>query len=194
MGPFISSQEVLELGEDIYAIENFLTQEECQYFKDLFDKGIEANGHNLELGFGVVSNNFEEIEKIRDRIKSIIDPVYELGHNTAVNLMKVGNSWGLHYDAQQFEPIRGKANQKDPLGEYDLVKDSKYGTVLYFNEFGGGALNYPLQNIQYKPMPGTLVVHSSEKICSHEVLEVTEGYRYSYSNHLSIPILVPRNL
>lgn len=194
MHPFKKNVKYQQLGEDIYLIENFLNPQEAELFKKHIDKDFADRGIFMVMGGAEISNPILKIEEIRTKLVDIINPEYGLGKSTAVNRMNIGKSWGEHADCHDFVELRKKSKLKDPLDEYDVVNDTKFGLVVYFNEFGGGEIYYPRQNIQYHPKPGDLVVHSSEENCFHGVKEVTEGYRYSYSGFLSVPMTVPRNL
>ena len=64
---------------------------------------------------------------------------------------------------------------------------------LYFNNFEGGELYYPNQNIIYKPKAGELVIHGSHDECAHGVKPVKSEVRYSYSNSIRKIVKVPIN-
>jgi hypothetical protein len=71
------------------------------------------------------------------------------------------------------------------------AEDKKYGIVVYFNEFEGGEIYYPNQDIEYKPNPGDLIIHSAEEHCLHGVRPVKSDIRYSMSGHIYNMIKVP---
>jgi hypothetical protein len=111
-----------------------------------------------------------------------------------MNILSVGDTWGLHADNGAFLDIRKQSLLLKEGEEFILKNNNIFGTVAYINDFGGGELRYPNQSITYKPEPGDLVIHSAEDHCTHEVLKVTSGVRYSYSNGIYEKIKVPKNL
>jgi hypothetical protein len=183
------------LGEEIYVYRNFLSEEEVKFYKALIDNKV--NNNKWEPGVGgffknKITENIPEFEDIRSKVIALIGPEYKFGPNISATCLREGDEWGVHADAHDFMEIRAKSATVKEGDEYVLVDDSKYGTVIYFNEFEGGSLYYPEQNITYHPNPGDLVMHSSEEICKHGVSTVTSGPRYGFSGHLSQQIKFPK--
>jgi hypothetical protein len=75
---------------------------------------------------------------------------------------------------------------------YDLKQDPAWGVVVYFNSFTGGQIYYPLQGIEYQPIKGELLIHSSRNHCRHGVKEVISGIRITHSNNMYKMIKVPK--
>ena len=100
-------------------------------------------------------------------------------------------AWPLAWYAVEKRKLSSLLRDGDP---YDIVQDTKYGLVVYFNEVElGGELYYSRQDITYQPSPGDMVIHGAEEDCMHGVNKILLGYRYSYSNFLSKEMKVPAN-
>lgn len=183
-----------KLGEDIYVYHNFVTDEECnevvKLAKDLPEELWRGNPSPTEHKSSGV--NTDIIPLIQKRIKSLLDDGIDLHFNNGVIRMLKGASWGLHSDNHDFLKIREASKLLKDSDEYDLVKNNIMGIVLYFNDFEGGALNYPEQGVTYQPKRGDFVIHSSEDHCKHEVTELLSDVRYSHSNNLFNYIKVPK--
>jgi hypothetical protein len=184
-----------KIGEEIYVYKNFLSQEEILKYKSLIDSHVENNLWEQ----GVVGSFFEnkitkeipEFQEIRLKAISLFEPDYKFGPSLSATCLRNGDEWGVHFDAHDFIKIREKSATLKDGDPYIMVDDSKYGTVIYFNEFEGGDLYYPEQNISYHPKPGEMVLHSSEEFCKHGVSKVISGPRYGFSGHLSQLIKFP---
>ena len=76
--------------------------------------------------------------------------------------------------------------------EYKEIKMPLYGTVLYLNtQELGGELVYTLQNIKYTPSPGDLIVHESDKKCTHMSSKILKGNKVVVPNYAYALIKVP---
>ena len=184
-----------KLGEDIYVYRNFLSQEEVTKYKLIIDHYVENNmwepGTIGSFFENKVTKEIPEFQQIRKKAIAIFEPDYKFGPSLSATCLRNGDKWGVHADAHDFMEIRAKSATVKDGDPHIMVDDSKYGTVIYFNEFEGGDLFYPEQNISYHPNPGDMVLHSSEEICRHGVSEIISGPRYGFSGHLSQQIKFP---
>jgi hypothetical protein len=188
-----------KLGEDIYVYKNFLSDEEVSKMVGIFDVFRENKKyHKIFDGTHFENRITEEIEDLSllvNRIRDMFSKEYKTKNGLTVNVLSEGHSWGEHIDAHDFLEKREMSKLLKDGDPYEVIEDSRYGLVVYFNEVeSGGELFYTNQNITYSPKPGDLVVHSAEEICRHGVKEVTKGYRYSYSNFLGVDMKVPLNM
>jgi hypothetical protein len=185
-----------KLGEDIYVYHNFVTDQECDSLIELAtslpeDKWIgrfntEGEGHKWS------DISVDQLIPIHERIKSLLHDGIHLGTNLSIIRMEKGATWGLHSDNHDFLEIRKKSKSLIEGQEFDLAPNNIVGLVLYFNNFEGGCLYYPEQNIEYQPKKGDLVMHSSEEHCLHGVNELKSNVRYSHSNNLFNLIKIPK--
>lgn len=194
---FFTSKGFKELGTDIYVYKNFLDEEELQRLTSVFDEVKDKSLFEPSLaGTGFenrVSIPLKDLEPVLNKAKDLIGEEFSLHPNTSINIMREGDSWGQHSDNHDFVEKRKQSlalKEKDP---YDVVQDTKYGMVVYFNQVaGGGELYYSAQDITYSPAPGDMVIHSAEENCIHGVNKVLSGHRYSYSNFLSKEMKIPK--
>ncbi len=184
-------------GEDIYVYENFISKEELDYIIPVLDT-IRINAEYDPRAIGTtfekrVTRPIEELSFLPKRIKDLFEDKYIVRPYTSINILSEGDFWLQHYDSHDFIEIRKIAKTLKDGDPYDIVDDSHYGLVAYFNVIEeGGELTYVNQDIVYTPKPGDLVVHSAEENCAHEVNKVIKGYRYSYSNNLRVELKVPK--
>jgi len=184
-----------QLGEDIYVYRNFISWEELKTINDLILSLNEEEWIHDESIFGMlwnkISSPHKELQFMRERIIDLLPEGLYLGHSTAFTRLFTDDFWGPHADAHDFYPIREKAAQLKENEPFIWADNEKWGLVVYFNEFEGGEIYYPHQNIEYKPNPGDLVIHSAEENCLHGVKPVKSKVRYSHSNHLFEKIKIP---
>ena len=197
MSTFWTDKGFEQLGDEIYVYKQFLSPEEVEKYKILIDHAVANNLWDNEMDHpffkGRVTSNIQELEEVRNKMINLIGQDYKLGPNISASVLRTGDHWDVHFDAHDFiEKRKISATVKDDE-EYTLIDDSKYGTVVYFNEFEGGNLFYPKQNISYHPNPGDLMLHSSEEFCEHGVSEIIKGPRYGLSGHLSQPMKFPKD-
>jgi hypothetical protein len=183
-------------GEDVYLYKNFLTEEELNVIVPILDDHRINYKFNKDMDGTPFENKItEEIRElafIPKRLKEMFIDKYIVHESLTVNVMSVGDNWGQHSDSHDFLEKRKQSEMLKDGDPYEILNDSKYGVVVYFNKVeDGGDLFYSKQNITYSPTPGDLVIHSSEENCMHGVKTIVKGYRYSYSNHLGVDIKVP---
>lgn len=191
----IDFSKMKKIGEDIYVYKNFITKEEQLYFsnKALSKKESEWNIANKNINWMKYSNSDKEVELIRNKINSLIlDKALYLGISTSLTMMVDGGTWGEHADEHDFLETIERAKSYRDGDPYDLEPDSLWGLVVYFNDFKGGELYYPIQKIEYKPEAGDLLIHSSRNHCRHGVKEVLSGPRITHSNNIYTMIKVPK--
>jgi len=184
-------------GEDIYLYKNFLTKEELDVVVPILDDHRVNFKYNKEMDGTPFENRItteiRELAFISKRLKDLFSKEYIVNENLTINVLSVGDDWGEHSDSHDFLEKRKQSEMLKEGDPYEILNDSRYGIVVYFNKVEeGGELFYSGQNISYSPSPGDLVIHSAEENCKHRVNRVVKGYRYSYSNHLGVDIKVPK--
>jgi hypothetical protein len=182
-----------KIGEDIYVYENFVSKSDCEDILEEIKKIKEDEWFNLSSELHSVSKQkLEKIKLIREKIESILEKDYFVGFNTNPVRMKAGAVWGEHSDDADFKDIVEASKQYKSEEDFDLADNTQLGLIVYFNDFEGGEVYYPNQNIEYAPKSGDLLIHSAFEHCTHGVKEVISGTRYSYSNHIFNQIKVPK--
>lgn len=182
-----------KIGKDIYVYKNFVDKKHLKEILNYVDKLSEKDWYeeNPDIKWMIRTNNTEILKKVREKIILNIEKDLILGSNTAFVKMKKGYAWGVHTDDYEFKDVIEKSKKYVDGKDFVLSDVSVYGTVIYFNEFKGGEIYYPKQNIEYKPCPGDLIIHGAGEECEHGVKEVLSEYRLSYSNHISKKVKVP---
>lgn len=182
------------IGIDIFLYKNFLDKEELDIYNNILSSLNEKDWTqaNPNINWMWHTDPIPEIVFIKDKISDLIlDKELFVGPgNSFVRLLK-GAIWGEHSDDYEFrEAIEKSKNYKE--GD-DFLEETVpvYGLIVYFNEFDGGEIYYPNQNVLYHPKPGDLVIHGSGHECLHGVKEVKSEVRYSYSNNIRKKIKVP---
>jgi hypothetical protein len=194
---FFTSKGFEEIGKDIYVYKNFLNENEL---KDLIKTFDEVRDRSL-FEPSMVGTHFEnrisvplkDLEPVLQKARDLIGEDFGLHNNTSINVMREGDSWGQHSDNHDFLEKRNQSLLLKEGDPYEIIQDTRYGMVVYFNKVkSGGELYYSAQNITYSPAPGDMVIHSAEENCIHGVNKVLSGSRYSYSNFLSRDMRVPK--
>jgi hypothetical protein len=190
---FDQDSRFTKLGNDIYVYKNFLSQEEIKPIIDKINGNIDLWSHcdpkNPQQRNSIQIN---ETMFINEKLKTLIDNKYFIKDHSTVVRLKNGDEWGLHSDNHDYLHVRELSKNLKANEEFELVDNNIWGVVIYFNNFKGGEIFYPEQNIEYKPMPGDLVIHSSDEHCIHGVRPVLSDFRYSYSNAIYETIKIPK--
>ena len=185
----VNLNNLTQIGEEIYVCKNFLSN------KDLLTINDEINlKKEFLLDTKNTSKEIKSLTIIYNKIKQIVKDPYNITNSSTMNILNIGDTWGLHADNGVHLAVRKQSLLLKEGEEFTLKHNNIFGLVTYINDFGGGELRYPNQSIIYKPEPGDFVIHSAEDHCAHEVLKVTSGVRYSYSNAIYEKIKVPKNL
>lgn len=182
-----------QIGNQIYVYKNFVSENDCKNIVDLLESFSEDKWvvDREDMILHRRTEPLQEILDVRSKLESLIPDGLYLGlASTATRLLK-GASWGEHSDVHDFAEIEKIANAYLEGTPYEEKELSVYGVVIYFNNFKGGEIYYPTQDIVYAPKPGDLVIHSSSPLCLHGVKPVLSEKRYSYSNHIYKMIKVP---
>ena len=175
--------EVKNFMHDVFYVENFLTNEECDGLAQYFDnegqawdfiafygasgKGLQDTSPTL-LNYGLPETF---IKDLRVEMLDHVEVVFErkLRANTSH-----AQKWG----------IGGFANPHSDNSDFDGTPNAfeinKYVTLLYLNEdFGGGELFFPDHKLEIKPKKGMLISFPGGHENIHGVKEVTSGERHT---------------
>ena len=181
----------VRLTKDIVLYENFLTKEESEKIIQVLDKQAENGGISwMPISFyesyssvlpqdndqevidaGLNPTIFSDIENaMPEAIASVhgLDPktISKIGHHT-----------------QKWEPgayARVHSDNTDEHGNSGAFTRSRYAGFLYLNDnFEGGLLKFPGQNLEIQPKVGMLAVFDGGFNNMHEVSLITSGVRYT---------------
>jgi len=179
------------LTKDIVIYENFIDDDTCKkMIKALDDQENKGKMSWMPISFyesyssvlpqdndqevidaGLEPTIFSDIEKV---MYEAIASVHDLDPNT---ICKIG------YHTQKWEPgayARIHSDNTDEHGNSGAFTRSRYAGFLYLNdEFEGGLLRFPDQNIEIKPQVGMLAVFDGGFNNMHEVTMINNGVRYT---------------
>jgi hypothetical protein len=179
------------ITKDIVVYENFLDKETSAKIVKVLDKHAESGNiswmpisfyesyssvlplDNDEevIAFGLSPTIFSDIEKT---MPEAIASVHDLDPKT---ICKIG------YHTQKWEPgayARMHSDNTDAEGNSGAFTRSRYAGFLYLNDdFKGGLLKFPDQNIEIKPQVGMLAVFDGGFNNMHEVSLIESGVRYT---------------
>ena len=136
--------------------------------------------------------DFIELESVIATIESLAS--YEFGANIQryddtgrFNRWKQGDSLERHCDSAA-TPRDGSVDVSQFLGSGIAAPPPviMYSSIIYLNnDYRGGELWFPKQDYRTKPEPGTLILFPATCMYPHDVAEITDGYKYTYSLFLS---------
>jgi len=179
------------LTKDIVVYENFLTAEESAALIKVLDKQVEVeklswtpisfyesyssvlpqDGDSEIEEFGLPSDIFSTIKS------GIIDAVASVHDLDPKKIVQIG------YHTQKWEPgayARIHSDNTDENGNTGPFARSRYAAFLYLNDnFEGGLLKFPGQDITIKPQTGLLAAFDGGFKNMHEVTMITSGVRYT---------------
>jgi hypothetical protein len=179
------------LTKDIVVYENFVDEETCQKMIQALDaqadngkiswmpisfyesySSVLPQDNDQELAdAGLSPTIFSDIEKT---MPEAIASVHDLDPKI---ISKIG------YHTQKWEPgayARIHSDNTDAEGKSGAFTRSRYAGFLYLNDnFEGGLLKFPGQDIEIKPQVGMLAVFDGGFNNMHEVSLIESGVRYT---------------
>ncbi len=179
------------ITKDIVVYENFLTAEEAAKvvkvldavaengtikwmpisFYESYSSVLPQDGDSAIEQEGLPSDIFS---KIKDGIIEAVASVHDLDPKQMVQ---------IGYHTQKWEPgafARIHSDNTDEHGNSGPFTRSRYAAFLYLNEdFEGGLLKFPKQDIELKPKVGMLAAFDGGFNNMHEVTLIESGVRYT---------------
>jgi hypothetical protein len=179
------------LTKDIVVYENFITPEESAKIINVLDKAanneamtwmpisfyesyssiLPQDGDKEILEENLPSDIFS---KIKEGFINAVASVHEIDPKTVVQ---------IGYHTQKWEPgayARIHSDNTDEHGNSGPFARSRYAAFLYLNDdFSGGLLKFPKQNIEIAPKTGMLAAFDGGFDNMHEVTLIESGVRYT---------------
>lgn len=181
---FKDNPNITKLADEIYLYKNFLSQDEAATLHELALslseeewKTENVNKWHEDKG----SKSRGELKFLYNRLNDLISPEYTILPSTSFQRLRTGQDMYVHADSP------GEENPDDVSSNdtYCTCHIVKYGLVVYINDdFLGGEIFYPRKGIEYKPVSGDLLIHSSSVEYDHGVREVLSGTRFIYPNFM----------
>ncbi len=109
--------------------------------------------NSIYSGMKFVGDMYANMKKLNERSN--------LSKNFVINKYDTGMEMGSHVDWNEHNP------------------DLKYSYVVYLNDdYEGGEINFPNQNIIVKPEAGSIILFPSTEPYQHRSLLITKGNKY----------------
>lgn len=176
---FKDNPNFIKIDEEIYVWEDFLSKEETKMFFDMADSITEEEWtrhvNPNEFWNGKASTNKKEVYQICNRINKVLEPEYVIAPSAVFVRTPIGQGMYVHKD-------RGEEGYEDVLNDFGTCTCIDYGALVYFGDWEGGELFYPNRNIEFKPKPGSLIIHGAGEDYAHGVKPVISGKRFLYTN------------
>lgn len=140
-------------------------------FYESYSSVLPQDNDEHVIAEGLPSDIFTQIKK------GIIDAVASVHDLDPKIISQIG------YHTQKWEPgayARKHSDNTDEHGNSGAFTRSRYAAFLYLNDnFEGGLLQFPDQNISIKPEVGMLAAFDGGFNNMHEVTLITKGVRYT---------------
>ena len=128
---------------------------------DALDKKTLYIANSFSMGFEMCTERYLEGQRL-DKSKYSLDI-----NQIPIKKWNKGQYMGPHFDGQ------------------DGNKDLAFSLVAYINDdYEGGEINFPNQNVTIKPSAGSLIMFPSQEPFIHEVRPITSGVRYMSPAHV----------
>lgn len=179
------------ITKDIVVYENFIDEDTCKKMI----KALDDQAHNEKISWMPISF-YESYSSIlpQDNDQEVIDAGLEPTIFSDIEKIMPEAIASIHdldpkiiskigYHTQKWEPgayARVHSDNTDEHGKSGAFTRSRYAGFLYLNDdFQGGLLKFPNQNIEIKPQAGMLAVFDGGFNNMHEVTLITKGVRYT---------------
>jgi hypothetical protein len=171
--------------EGIYEIKNFIDEQEIQLLLSKINVKSNEGWINSSPGnyvfFSYDKEFLECIDGINKKILSCFNNFDDSTGIQNIRRLKDGEFMRPHLDSGM--PVKTHKPEEDDFLIDDQGVYIIFGIVLYLNnDFNGGETFYTDLGLKIYPTPGSLIVHRSDIL--HEVLNVTDGERYSISSFI----------
>jgi hypothetical protein len=188
-----NNESFIEIGKDIYVYKNFLTSEECDQYTS-FAKSIADDKWKSSNGQIYIAEKIFYVRPIPGKIRRVVPEELKLAMGCQIIRLSEGAKYEVHSDSNIYADVIKRHSEYKDGDEFEIDLYPLYGIVVYLNDFEGGELYYPNQNIEYKPSRGDLVIHSADEHCAHGTRPVTSGTRYTYTSSVAKEVKVAKNV
>lgn len=167
-------KNILKIGnstDNIRYIENVLSKED---HKQLLDYAKNAQCW-IEQPWDALTIESQDLSK---EIFEILDNIFELARKNSIDFYRVDLNpfWKTAPHLVKFT----KNFYLVPHVDTSSFEGNHIASIYYINEdYSGGEINFPDHNLKIKPKANSLIIFPGNENYLHEVLEITEGDRYS---------------
>jgi hypothetical protein len=162
----------------ISIVENFLPTDEFEKYLN-YSKETQKWGNRLpndnwsgRVIYEPAGTNLDYLKKVEDKIKIDFE-ITETIYPDYLGLVKweIGDVQYPHADGELENGIQHEFYWRN------------FGCVLYlYDDYEGGEIYFPTQNLEIKPKPNTLVFFPGTLDYLHGVKEITNGIRYTLTS------------
>lgn len=181
-----------ELTDDLICIENFLTDEELEFFNDKIDNAVQADWEieymsNLKLfcleKFGrddvdnlVAEGKFEITQNWVDKNLNIsAHPEYRVLYNRLATLISESDSTLELSGMATIQRMQPSVELKSHTDQH-TDPSIRYATIAYLNDnYNGGELFFKNFNLKIKPKAKSLLIFPGNEQYEHGVETVEDG-------------------
>lgn len=169
---FIDSDTAAKLIKvlDRHAEEEKITWMPISFYES-YSSVLPQDDDEIVIEEGLSPTIFSDIKKA---IISAVASVHDIDPKTVCQ---------IGYHTQKWEPgayARIHSDNTDEQGKSGAFTRSRYAAFLYLNDdFEGGLLNFPKQDVSIKPKVGMLAAFDGGFNNMHEVTMITKGTRYT---------------
>ena len=169
---FIDSDTAAKLIKvlDRHAEEEKITWMPISFYES-YSSVLPQDDDEIVIEEGLSPTIFSDIKKA---IISAVASVHDIDPKTVCQ---------IGYHTQKWEPgayARIHSDNTDEQGNSGAFTRSRYAAFLYLNDdFEGGLLNFPKQDVSIKPKVGMLAAFDGGFNNMHEVTMITKGTRYT---------------
>lgn len=188
---------IVTLYDNIFIIENYISKDTCNFLAKCFDsESVETGRKNIFGGpFYTKTDDVKGSSDGQNFLRYSVNPEYNIGVDIMAGIiertcktisdhysnpyylksmfwskMLSGGKNTLHMD-NWYEDLGGNLKPR-PFNMHD-----RSGLLYLTDDYEGGELYFPKQNLKFKPKAGTFIFFEGNMEIPHEVLEVTSGTR-----------------
>lgn len=166
------------LKKNVVIIEDFISKEDCEKVLASIDDTIRWGSNTMSGIPDKVSINFYEKQAEFMILKNAMDALQNEIELHFGRELEEGFPGIRVWSPGEYQPLH--ADGEDPEGHPNEAYIVDYGSVIYLNDdYEGGEIYFPDQDIDFKPKAGTVVFFPSNNMFIHGVKEIISGFRYT---------------
>lgn len=179
--------EIVSLKDDVFVVDNLITDQECKAIIAYLDKIVEA-GYldwnqisfygSFAMGYWPYDDNLLLFGLPRDYFSQLKEKIKKAGEECFQRELSEVSYHAQKWVEGAFAGFHSDNTHED--GSPSAFYKSKYAGFLYLNDnFNGGFLNFKHHDITIQAKPGRLAFFKGGHGNEHEVTTVKDGERYT---------------
>jgi hypothetical protein len=164
---------VNKVYDNIYEIENFITDDECESILNIISKLNEKDWFCEDEGYTSPDFWIGKSMFFTNPYPSIIDNINKRIVDLFLSLNRMSSVSGINRYSKDQAMAQHRDNHTKDGDEY-----SAFGVVLYYNDnYLGGLIEYPELDIRIKPKAKSLIIHGGDILHGTSPI-IDNGIRY----------------